>query len=486
MNPSLYQINTKVLLSTLGPGSTLDSIPNSFLDSLAAQGFDWVWPLGVWTIGPAGRNISRSNRDWHAEYRAALPDLDDHDICGSPFAICQYTVEPSLGGDPALARLRERLNQRGMELLLDFVPNHVALDHPWVTSRPDLFIHGTEADLDADPLRWVKVPSGQIFAYGRDPNFPGWPDTLQLNYFNPYLRSAMIGELRSVATRCGGVRCDMAMLLEPEVFLDTWGEIVKPKEPPPPFWPDAIQAVRRENPKFLFLAEVYWNYEKRLQDHGFDFTYDKVLYDRLMHHEASKVYEHFREPVDFQRRMARFLENHDEQRVASRLGFEEHRAAAVLTMLSPGLRFFHHGQLKGSTVKVPVHLNRGPTESPNPEVVQFYQKLIPIVNSPLGKHGTWRLLDRSCAWDGNQTHQNFIAYLLEYDGERVLVAVNYASYRGQCRVRVPGDLELQGTWSLVDKLSGRSYSRDGVDLRENGLFLDEEGFSTLIFSLTPV
>src|SRR6516162_7216465 len=63
----------------------------------------------------------------------------------------------------------------------------------------------------------------KIFAYGRDPNFPGWPDTLQLNYANPELQAARIDELVAIGGKCDGVRCDMAMLLLPEIFRRAWG-----------------------------------------------------------------------------------------------------------------------------------------------------------------------------------------------------------------------------------------------------------------------
>ena len=95
----------------------------------------------------------------------------------------------------------------------------------------------------------------RILAYGRDPNFPGWPDTLQLNYANPALQAAQMEELLAIAGQCDGVRCDMAMLLLPEVFQRTWGLA------PAPFWPKAIAAVRRDHPGFTFMAEAYWDLE---------------------------------------------------------------------------------------------------------------------------------------------------------------------------------------------------------------------------------
>jgi len=484
VNPSLYQINTKVLLSEIGLGSTLNDIPNSFLDSIAARGFDWVWLLGVWRTGPTGQRISRARTEWRREYQAVLPDLHEDDICGSPFAVYEYSTDPSIGGDHELALLRERLEQRGLRLLLDFVPNHIALDHRWARERPDFLIRGDVTDLSREPDCWTTLENGTIAAYGKDPHYPGWPDTLQLNFFNSHLRAAMIGELRSIATRCSGVRCDMAMLLEPEVFARTWGCRPEAREEfRVPWWPEAIEQVRRDHPNFMFLAEVYWDYETKLQDHGFSYTYDKVLYDRLVHHEASRLTERLQLPASYGSRMAHFLENHDEARIATKLDLAEHKAAAVVSYLAPGLRFFFDGQLEGKRVRVPVHLRRGPREEPDPRVLEIYDLLLPIINSPAGKGGSWQLLRCSPAWNGNATHANFTAYHIAHDSGDLLVTVNYASYQGQCFVQIPQALPHTGTAHLKDLLSDAEYDRDARDLSTKGLYLDVEGFRAHVFSL---
>ena len=280
--PSLFQINTRVWLKELSRNlrrpATLDDIPDADLDRLREMGFDWVWFLSVWQTGLRGQHVSRSNHEWRKEFEETLPDLREEDIAGSGFAITGYRVHSNLGGDAALARLRERLRKRGLRLLLDFVPNHTGLDHPWVEDHPEYYIPGTELDLAKAPQNytWVRRKRGDaLLAYGRDPYFPGWPDTLQLNYGNPATQEAMIGELVRIAGQCDGVRCDMAMLVLPEVFERTWGMRSKP------FWPKATQHVRRQVPDFCFMAEVYWDLEWTLQQQGFDYTYDKRLYDRL-------------------------------------------------------------------------------------------------------------------------------------------------------------------------------------------------------------
>jgi len=161
LHPSLYQVNTRVWLTslskTLGRPATLDDIPDTALDRMAGMGFDWVWFLSVWQTGAAGRRISRENRDWQKEFRDTLPDLRDEDIGGSGFAITAYAVPADLGGDAALARLRRRLAKRGLRLMLDFVPNHMALDHPWVEDHPDYFVPGTEDALAREPQNYLRV-----------------------------------------------------------------------------------------------------------------------------------------------------------------------------------------------------------------------------------------------------------------------------------------------------------------------------------------
>ena len=248
--PSLYQINTRVWLTelsqTLGGAATLDDIPDAELDRLAGLGFDWVWLLSVWQTGPAAQAISRANPEWCREFAETLPDLKDEDIAGSGFAIQSYTVHRDLGGAEALAGLRQRLQKRGLKLMLDFVPNHMAPDHPWIDEHPDYFVHGSETDLARSPRNYCRVQTKNgplLLAYGRDPYFDGWPDTLQLNYGNPELQQAMIGELERIAGQCDGVRCDMAMLVLPDVFASTWGIQADL------FWPKATESVRRKHPE---------------------------------------------------------------------------------------------------------------------------------------------------------------------------------------------------------------------------------------------
>src|SRR6478735_4614939 len=334
--PSLYQINARVWLTELsrrlGKTATLDDIPDAELDRLAEIGFDWIWFLSVWQTGSGAQQVSRTNPEWLREFHETLPDLTDDDIPGSGFAITGYSVHEALGRDAALARLRTRLKQRGLRLMLDFVPNHMGLGHPWVEDHPEYFIQGSELDLSRAPQNytWVKRQRGDLLlAYGRDPYFSGWPDTLQLNYANPDLQDAMIGELERISGQCDGVRCDMAMLVLPDVFERTWGQRA------PLFWPRATEEVRKGHPDFTFMAEVYWDQEWTLQQQGFDYAYDKRLYDRLRDHHARPVREHFRAGLDYQDKLARFMENHDEPRAAATFPQEIHKAAAAITFLAP-------------------------------------------------------------------------------------------------------------------------------------------------------
>ncbi|HCL84579.1 MAG TPA: alpha-amylase, partial [Chitinophagaceae bacterium] len=412
--PSLYQINTRVWLTELsgplGRRATLDDIPDKALESLAESGFDWIWFLSVWRTGEAAGKVSRENREWRREFANTLPDLREEDIGGSGFAITGYTVHPDLGGDEALKRLRERLRVRGLKLMLDFVPNHMAPDHPWVDEHPDYFVPGTERDLEKFPQNYTRIKRKQgdlILAYGRDPYFAGWPDTLQLDYSNPATRDAMTGELLRIAEQCDGVRCDMAMLVLPEVFEKTWGRKTGP------FWPVATQTVREKVPGFLFMAEVYWDLEWTLQQQGFDYTYDKRLYDRLREGRVKAIREHFYAEPGYQQKLARFLENHDEPRAAATFEIPVHQAAAVISFLSPGLRFFHQGQFEGRKKRISPHLVRAPQEPVEKDLQTFYFDLLEVIRNPLFRDGQWRLQECLPAWNGNGSWDSFIAFTWE-------------------------------------------------------------------------
>ena len=483
--PLLYQINTRVWLTelsrVLGKRATLDDIPDTDLDRLAEIGFDWVWFLSVWQTGPAARLVSRSNAGWRKEFQETLPDLKEEDIGGSGFAIQSYTVHRDLGGAAALARLRQRLRKRGLKLMLDFVPNHMAPDHSWVDEHADYFVHGSESELARAPQNYCRVQTKTgtlVLAYGRDPYFDGWPDTLQLNYGNAELQQAMIGELETIAGQCDGVRCDMAMLVLPEVFERTWGIRAEL------FWPKATESARRRNPDFQFMAEVYWDMEWTMQQQGFDYAYDKRLYDRLREEHARPVREHFQAGLDYQNKLARFLENHDEPRAAATFLPEVHEAAAVITFLSPGLRFFHQGQFEARKKRISPHLVRAPEEPVDQKLNQFYDRLLSALRNPAVRNGNWQLLECAPAWERNWTSDCFIAYLWQgAEDERLLVVVNYAANQSQCYIRISFPQLRDQQWRLKDLLSGARYDRNGNDLESTGLYLDMAPWAYHVFKL---
>ena len=323
--PALYEINTWVWLSEasrkFGRNITLSSIPSSEWDAIAAYGFDAVWFMGVWERSPAGIAIANQNKNLLDDFRRALPDFRSEDNVGSPYCVRRYVVDQYLGGPEGLAVARRELARRGMNLVLDFVPNHVAPDHPWGLEHPEYFIHGTADDLKNDPSSFVEV-SGAVYACGRDPYFPAWPDVIQLNAFEPGLRQAAIQTVSSIAEQCDGVRCDMAMLMLNAIFERTWGGRAGAR-PTTEYWVDVISAVKKKAHGFLFIAEAYWDLEWELQQRGFDFCYDKKLYDRMEHGSAENIRLHLCADLAYQRKLLRFIENHDEPRAAATFSSEK-------------------------------------------------------------------------------------------------------------------------------------------------------------------
>jgi len=224
--------------------------------------------------------------------------------------------------------------------------------------------------------------------------------------------------------------------------------------------------------------------EWTMQQQGFDYAYDKRLYDRLREGHARPVREHFHAGLDYQNKLARFLENHDEPRAAATFAPEIHEAAAVITFLSPGLRFFHQGQFEGCAKRISPHLARGPDEPVVPELKQFYDRLLAVLRHDVVRNGAWQLLECAPAWEGNWTWDCFLVFAWQGAGdERLVVAVNYAPNQSQCHVRLPFADLGGGQWRLKDLLGETTYDWHGDDLQGRGLYLDERPWSARVFLL---
>ncbi|WP_433794483.1 alpha-amylase [Actinoplanes sp. CA-252034] len=469
--PVIYEIGTWPWLAGLtrryGRPVTLGTVPGEVWDEVAAPGVDAVWLMGVWERSPAGLAVARANASLQSAFRAALPDLTDDDVVGSPYCVRRYRVDDRLGGPEGLAAARAELDRRGVRLILDYVPNHVAPDHPATVDHPNWFIQGSEAALAADPAGWFEA-AGRILAVGRDPFFPPWPDVAQLNAFDEGLREATVATLTWIGEQCDGVRCDMAMLVTNDIFAGTWGEHAGPV-PSAEFWPPIIERVKRAHPGLVLIAEAYWDTEWTLQRQGFDFCYDKRLYDRLTHEGAESLRKHLVADRGYQDGLLRFTENHDEPRAAAAVPGGRDRAAAVAIATLPGATLWHDGQFEGRRTRLPVFLGRYPDEPADPELRSFHRRLLAV--APRVRRGEWRLLDCH-GWPDNPSHRDVVAWSWHEGAARRLVVVNFGGRPAQARAALPWPGLSGRSWELTDLMDGRVFDRDGDELADEGLFVD--------------
>lgn len=492
--PLVFEINTRCWLRELSDREsraiTLANIPGSEFEVWQRLGFTHIWLMGVWTGGPRSRKKA-FEPSLCVSYGEALPDWTDADVVCSPYAIADYQVSSTLGGADGLQAFRCELKRRGLKLLLDFVPNHLGMDHRWLIERPELFVQATKE------TEWTfRQETGQgprWLAFGKDPNFGPWTDTVQLDYRKAETRAAMLETLQAIANLCDGVRCDMAMLVLNQIFWRTW-QVFPSTEPVPvtEFWSDAIRAVKKVHPDFLFLAEVYWSLESRLQVLGFDYTYDKELYDRLVARDAAGTQRHvLTQPVAVLSQGAHFLENHDERRVARLLPFPEHRAALLAILCLPGLRLLHEGQLTGSLRRLPVQLQRRAKEPVNQEIEELYIGVLhALKKTVVGQTtavSTAEVLLPESAWAGNPTAENFL--LVQWGvsvAGFILAVVNLARHPAQCYAPVKLSAPNAQTWRARDLLGREQYERSADELREKGFYLDVPASGAQLFEFSPL
>jgi glycosidase len=428
---------------------------------------DYLWIMGLWQTGKKSIEVSRNYQPLQNEYRTALPDLKESDIAGSPYAIAGYQPAKIFGPIRSLHNFRRRLNKAGIKLILDFIPNHTGLDHSWLHSNPGYYMHNSDTGMYYQEYFEM---TGLNIAHGKDPYFPPWTDTLQLDYTNSELRQKQIDTLLRLAEVCDGVRCDMAMLVTNEVFYKTWN-----RKPDNEFWPDAISSIKTEYPDFLFLAEVYWEMEWQLQQMGFDFTYDKRLYDRLHSANAREISAHLQADVNFQNKSIRFIENHDEPRAVSQFGPEKSLAAATVIYTIPGMRFLHHGQTQGYRIKIPVQLNHMPQEIENKKIYTYYKLLLNITSKEVFKKGQWQL--ESC------DDHRLLYWTWRLDKTCMIVVINYSDQTVETNIPLPVDYPIYSDIEFKDNLTARSYLYHKVHLRTHGLYIKLAPYQSHILHL---
>ena len=510
-HPHLCEVNARLWLGELreqyGASLTLSAVPDEEWLRFKRLGVDSVWLMGVWATSPKALAISRSSESLRKELDSVCPGCNEKDIGASPYAVYDYRLNPDLGQRFELAVLHENLKRLGLRLFLDFVSNHLAMDHPSIGTFTERFIHAGPEDVKAHPDWFFETDGnkGKVWlAYGRDPNFPPWTDTVQLNYFHPRLREQMIQTLLQIAPVCDGVRCDMAMLLLNDVYESIWGPLLRRQgfsKPYSEFWRDAVRTVKDRYPQFVFLAEAYWDLEWRLQELGFDYTYDKVLYDRLRYKTAEEVRGHLSADALYQERSARFTENHDETPAVTAFGKKKSLAASVAAMTVKGMRFFHLGQLLGNPLRVPVQFLRCMTQE-DEEVKRFYKKLLEITNHPAFHEGEWAILEAhpcgnivpqgpaarndsssaSPGRPGDETFRNLLCWRWRLGRTEKLVAVNYADCVSCGTLEMDG-VSGEGSWVVLEEFSGHFLDFSKERIRKEGFPIALSPYEARIFQL---
>jgi len=491
-NPRLYEINTVAWLYELtvkyDRQFNVGNIPSGEWDRFRELGLDYIWLMGVWKRSRAGVRIFQSEPEYavfKSICNSVLPSWNEgEDLVGSPYAIASYEPDPLVGRWEDIDSAKNELHNRGIGLILDFVPNHTAPDHPWVFEHPEFYIQARESDYKQDRSSYLPIHKDEktiYIAHGKDPYFPPWTDTVQLNYFNPEMRFAMINEMQRISEHCDGVRCDMAMLVLNNIFRRTWGWIKRESGheiQSGEFW----SAVRHEVPELLMIAEAYWDTEPTLLSLGFDYVYDKRLYDHLKDDSPAVIRDHLQTDRSLQQKLVRFIENHDEPRSAEVFSTKKLMASAVLVSTLPGMRFYHDGQFEGRKIRLPVQLRRVQDEEPDQEISAFYEKLLFITKKQVFSGGRWELKDISPIFD--ESCRNLIAYMWTSDRDLALVVVNLSGQYSQGVVPLTEEIHSSGSdYILTDELNGQRYERNGRDLINPGLHVILDAYHSHIFHI---
>ena len=449
----------------------LRDIPIEEFDELQSLGFQWVWFMGIWQLGENCLNHDRCDHYLRDRYSNVCPGWSVEDVIGYPLCIVSYTVNNELGTEEDLVWLRQQLNTRGMKLMLDFVPNHTAIDAPEFSEHPDWYLHANFHD----PKRFM----ANGIAFGAGKWIPPMYFSAQLDMTSEDTRRFQIDNLKSIAKRCDGVRVHVAHFCLTDLFMEQWNGVVDPsRRPPTEFWEEAIREVRSESPDFMIMAETYGiEIQKQLLSLGFDYIYDKELLDDL----TDSNLDHFRYVVATQNvadmeHFVHFVENHDEARSIERFyNNPKMSCAAAAALLSlPGLRLVNFHQWLGYTYKIDVHLRRSLPEHYLRDTLQFYTRFLRVLQTDAVRYGSWHLVD---VYDASTV----LAWKWVKDEQHILVTVNFCGCNSGGRI-VCDDVPCEtGTVNVKELIQNVVYERDAEELARTGLCLLLSPYQVQVF-----
>ena len=487
----MFEVNTRYWLYQLrnkyDSSLSLATIPQIEIDSIA-ENFDWVWLMGIWDHSKIDRNFLQSHPGLITETDHALKDWTNEDIIGSPYSIVSYSIHPILGSEADFVNLKQRFNDAGLKVMVDFVPNHYGFHTPHAIEHPEYFIN-----LDNEPAKdqlhlfhKLETTSGtKWIALGKDPYFAPWDDTFQVNIRNPETRKFMISELRSIAKISDGVRCDMAMLVNNEIVEKTWGWLINDAWKPlkEEFWSQAISEIKALYPDFVFMAEVYWDLEWKLLQMGFDYAYDKRLYDRFVASNISELHAHLSADLTYQTRMCRFIENHDEPRALAVMEERQSLAAAAMIMTLPGITLLHHGQLSGNRIKIPVQLRRKTKEEKVERLYRKYMQLIRYSKNVIPQEAIWHQNDIGPA--SELPSDSLFSWTWQTQVKIFVIVVNYAPHEadGMVQLNTKHPIFNHDYLDFVDNYNDEHYDWFSNDIKKHGLYVKLEDYGYHLFSI---
>lgn len=435
-NYSLLEITTRPFLYIISQKysrqiTKINQIPESEFDEWKNKGFDWIWMMGIWQIGEYGLNHDRTNPNRIKKYNQICPDWKPEDVIGSPYSIVSYTINPELGTEDDILWLRKELNQRGMKLMLDFVPNHTAFDSYEITkeNKIDFYVHFPdnvdikEANLTEEQFERIYGPHKIAFAGCLD--WKPWTDVAQLNYMNEEMRKSRIEILMKIASQCDGIRCDVADAILNDAFWKKWHfELEKSgySQLTTEFWADSISAVKSKYKNCIFLAESNYDSNGELKKCGFDYVYDRLVFTQFEKEEKFdfKVIENVVNDPEIHR-YSHMIENHDECRSLKTCSYDpiKEHCAAIIALTIPGLHFFNQDQWCGYRYEIGVHLRRAIKEEPNNEFITFYNKLFNILKMDILRSGNYSVIKLK-----DFSEKSVLSWKYEKNGNFVSIFVN--------------------------------------------------------------